>query len=74
MEKGGALKNRLRVARATSDISQAELARLVGVTRQTIISIESGEYCPSARLALQLAMALGWRFEDLFYFEEEHVR
>jgi putative transcriptional regulator len=64
------LNNRLRVARAERNLSQGELADLVGVTRQTISSIETGQYCPSALLALHLAVKLGKRFEDLFYLEE----
>lgn len=65
------LKNRLKVARAEKNLSQEDLAVLAGVTRQTISSIETGVYCPSAKLALILAQKLGKRFEDLFYFEEE---
>jgi putative transcriptional regulator len=64
------LNNRLRVARAEKNLSQGELANLVGVTRQTISSIETGQYCPSALLALHLAVKLGKRFDDLFYLEE----
>jgi putative transcriptional regulator len=64
------LNNRLRVARAERNLSQGELADLVGVTRQTISSIETGQYCPSALLALRLAVTLGKRFEDLFFLEE----
>jgi putative transcriptional regulator len=64
------LNNRLRVARAERNLSQGELAELVGVTRQTISSIETGQYCPSALLALRLAVTLGKRFEDLFFLEE----
>ncbi|MFI5455314.1 MAG: helix-turn-helix transcriptional regulator [Isosphaerales bacterium] len=64
------LNNRLRVARAERNMSQAELAELVGVTRQTISSIETGQYCPSALLALRLAVTFGKRFEDLFFLEE----
>jgi len=64
------LNNRLRVARAEKNLSQGELAELVGVTRQTISSIETGQYCPSALLALHLAVKLGKRFDDLFYLEE----
>jgi putative transcriptional regulator len=64
------LNNRLRVARAEWNLSQGELAELVGVTRQTISSIETGQYCPSALLALRLAVTLGKRFEDLFFLEE----
>jgi putative transcriptional regulator len=65
------LKNRLRVARAEQVMSQDELARLAGVTRQTIGAVESGQYCPSARLALTLAMKLGKKVEELFYLEDK---
>lgn len=64
-------KNRLKVARAEKNLSQAELASLVEVTRQTISTIETGLYCPSAKLALILAKKLNKNFEDLFYLEEE---
>jgi putative transcriptional regulator len=64
------LKNRLKVARAEKNLSQAELATMVRVTRQTISTIETGQYCPSAKLALLLAQVLDKKFEDLFYFEE----
>lgn len=64
------LRNRLRVARAEKEISQEQLAILVGVTRQTISSIETGQYCPTAKLALIISKKLSKRFEDLFYFEE----
>jgi putative transcriptional regulator len=68
------MKNRLKVARAERDLSQDELARLVGVTRQTIGSVESGQYCPSTKLALTIALKLGKKVEDVFYLEEEHVQ
>lgn len=64
------LKNRLKVARAEKNLSQEELAILAGVTRQTISSIETGQYCPSAKVALILSKKLDKKFEDLFYFEE----
>ncbi|MGE5140954.1 MAG: helix-turn-helix transcriptional regulator [Rudaea sp.] len=64
------LKNRLKVARAERDLSQEQLAALAGVTRQTISSIETGQYCPTTRLALVLARRLGKQVEDLFYLEE----
>jgi putative transcriptional regulator len=63
------LANRLKVARAEHQLSQEELARLVGVTRQTISSIETGQYCPSALLAFLLAKQLGKPVGDLFYLE-----
>ena len=62
------LKNRLKVARAERGLSQGELARLVGVSRQTISSIETGQFNPTAKLALVLCIALDKKFEELFYF------
>lgn len=64
------LKNRLKVARAEKNFSQEELANLVGVTRQTISSIETGQYCPSALLAFQLAKKLEKPVEGLFFLFE----
>ncbi len=63
------LKNRLKVARAEMNLSQEELADLVGVTRQTISSIETGQYCPSALLAFQLAQKLSKPIDQLFFLE-----
>ena len=63
------LINRLKEYRLAKKISQEELARLVGTTRQTIIAIENGLFNPSAKLALLLCIALDQKFEDLFYFE-----
>jgi len=65
------LCNRLRVARAEKALSQEQLGVLAGVTRQTISSIETGQYNPSALLALILARRLEKRVEDLFYLEEK---
>lgn len=61
-------QNKLRVARAEKRISQGELAEMVGVSRQTISSIENNQFCPSAKLALLLCIALDKKFEELFYF------
>jgi putative transcriptional regulator len=63
------LKNRLRVVRAEKHLSQGELAALVGVSRNTISSIETGLFNPTARLALILCIALDKKFEELFYFD-----
>lgn len=60
------LENRLKVARAERALSQEELARLAGVTRQTISSIETGQYVPSALLAFILADRLEKRVDELF--------
>lgn len=63
------LKNRLKVASAERSISQGELANEVGVSRQTISAIETGQFNPTTKLALILCIALNKKFEDLFYFE-----
>ena len=62
------LKNRLKEIRAEKRMSQAQLAELVGVSRNTISSIETGQFCPTAKLALVLCIALDKKFEDVFYF------
>ena len=62
------LKNNLKEARSEKKISQEELARMVGTTRQTIISIEKNQFNPSAKLALLICIALDKKFEELFYF------
>lgn len=63
------LKNHLKVARAEKELSQVELAELIGVSRQTISSIETGQFCPTAKLAFILCIALDKKFEELFYFD-----
>ena len=63
------LQNRLRVARAERNLSQSDLAAMAGVTRQTISSIETGQYVPSALLAFILARRLGIGVEQLFALE-----
>jgi putative transcriptional regulator len=63
------LKNKLKVARAEQNLSQAALAELVGVSRNTISSIETGQFCPTAKLALVLCIALDKKFEELFFFD-----
>ncbi len=63
------LKNRLKEARAEKKLSQAQLAEMVGVSRNTISSIETGQFCPTAKLALILCIALEKKFEDLFYLD-----
>lgn len=62
------LKNHLKKARTGRGLSQTQLAELVGVSRNTISSIETGQYQPTAKLALTLCIALDKKFEDLFYF------
>jgi len=63
------LKNRLKEVRAELKLSQARLAEVVGVTRNTISSIETGQFYPTAKLALILCIILDKKFEELFYFE-----
>lgn len=63
------LKNNLKNARQDMNLSQTELAQMVGVSRQTISSIETGQFNPTAKLALILCIALEKKFEELFYFE-----
>ncbi len=63
------LKNRLKIARAEKNLSQGELAELIGTSRQTISSIETGQFSPTAKLALVLCIALDKKFEELFYFD-----
>ena len=62
------LKNRLKEIRAERGLSQTELAEMVGVARNTISSIETGQFSPTAKLALILCVALDKKFEDVFYF------
>ena len=62
------LRNRLKEARTEKGLSQAQLAEMVGVSRNTISSIETGHFNPTAKLALVLCIALDKKFEELFYF------
>ena len=62
------IKNNVAMVRKEKGLSQQELAKLVGVSRNTISSIETGQYEPTAKLALLLCVALGRKFEELFYF------
>ena len=68
MEDKLVLKNRLKEARAELKLSQSQLAERVGVSRNTISSIETGQFNPTAKLALVLCIALDKKFEELFYF------
>ena len=63
------LLNNLREIRQNKKLSQEELAKMVGTTRQTIISIEKNQFNPSAKLALLLCLALDEKFENMFYFK-----
>ena len=68
MNESLVLHNNVAAIRKAQNMSQAELANLVGVSRNTISSIETGQYQPTAKLALLLCVALEKKFEELFYF------
>ena len=68
MDEALILKNRLVEIRKQKKLSQQELAKMVGVSRNTISSIEILQYTPSAKLALILCVALDKKFEEIFYF------
>ncbi len=69
MNKEIILKNKIKEFRATQKMSQEELAKLTGTTRQTIIAIEKGQFNPSTKLALLICLALNCKFEELFWLE-----
>ena len=58
----------MKEARVQAGLSQAQLAELIGVSRNTISSIETGQFSPTAKLALTICIALDKKFEELFYF------
>ena len=63
------LKNHLKEVSVEKKLSQAALAEMIGVSRNTISSIETGQFNPTAKLALILCIALDKKFEELFYFD-----
>lgn len=63
------MKNRIRIARVEAGLTQEELARLTGVSRQAIHSIENGKYVPSVALAIRISRVLGKSVEELFLME-----
>ncbi len=65
------MKNRLKVYRVMHGLTQEELARALGVTRQTIIAIEKGKYDPSLKLAFKIAKFFGVKIEDIFIYEDK---
>jgi len=67
------VNNYIRKLRFEKDeLTQAELAKLVGVSRQTIVAIEKGQYSPSLELAFKLAKVFAKSIEEIFYLEEKH--
>ncbi|MFA9381364.1 MAG: helix-turn-helix transcriptional regulator [Acetanaerobacterium sp.] len=69
MKNNLVLNNKIRMWRAQRRVSQGDLAEMVGVSRQTISSIENLQFCPSAKLAMLICVVLDKKFEDVFYFE-----
>ncbi len=65
------MKNRIEEIRGERGIRQEELAKALGVSRQTISSLENGRYNPSIMLAFKLAKFFGMSIEEIFIFEEE---
>ncbi|KQQ95648.1 MULTISPECIES: helix-turn-helix transcriptional regulator [Microbacteriaceae] len=69
MVKPTRVSNRIRALRAQAgEMTQAQLAERIGVTRQTVIAIEQGRYSPTLELAFQIAGALGVRLDDVFSY------
>ena len=69
MEASLVLKNNLKKSRTEANLSQQQLAEMVGVSRNTISSIDNGQFNPTAKIALVLCIALDKKFEEQFYFE-----
>lgn len=63
------MKNHVKVERAKKGVTQEDVAKAIGVSRQTVISIESGKYIPSTVLALKMAAYFGCCVEDVFVLE-----
>lgn len=70
---GGRMKNKVKVFRAMYDLTQEDLAREVGVTRQTILAIEKGKYDPSLELAFRMARRFQVTIEEIFIFDDLSV-
>ena len=68
------MKNRLKVLRAERDLSQADLADQLGVSRQTINAIETGKYDPSLPLAIKMARLFGQPVEAIFTLDEQPTK
>ena len=64
------MKKRVRVYRAIHDLTQEELAKKIGVTRQTVLAIEKGKYSPSLDLAFKMAKIFGVKIEEIFIYED----
>ncbi len=71
MVKPTKVTNNIRSLREAEGLTQAELARRIGVTRQTLIAIEQGKYSPTLELAFQIARNFGTGLDDVFRYPEE---
>lgn len=71
MKNSISLKNHVAQVRKEKELSQSELGKIVGVSRNTISSIETGQFQPTAKLALLLCLALDKKFEDLFFLAQD---
>jgi DNA-binding XRE family transcriptional regulator len=68
------MKTRIKELRARHNLTQEELARLVGVRRETILFLEKGKYNPSLKLAYKIARALKASIDEVFLFEEKDLQ
>ena len=71
--RGRFMKTRIKELRARQNLTQADLASMVEVRRETILFLEKGKYNPSLKLAHKVALALGSTIEEVFIFEEEDL-
>jgi putative transcriptional regulator len=71
MGTGRPMKNKIKVFRAMHDLTQEDLAKIVGVTRQTILAIEKGKYVPSLDLAFKIARHFKVNIEEVFTYSED---
>jgi putative transcriptional regulator len=67
--RGERMKNKIKVFRAMNDLTQEDLAKEVGVTRQTILAIEKGKYDPSLELAFRISYRFGVHIEEIFTYD-----
>jgi len=65
------MKNKIKVYRAMHDLTQEDLAKKIGVTRQTILAIEKGRYVPSLDLAFKIARHFGVNIEEIFIYGDD---
>jgi putative transcriptional regulator len=65
------MRNKIKVFRAMHDLTQENLAQVIGVNRQTILAIEKGKYVPSLDLAFRIARHFGVSLEEVFIYEDE---